>query len=248
MSEVNPKVTLVRCTPDSDELIASAAKLCYASKTDKILDQEKDKASDFIEKLIGLGHMSPIEHVAFTFYLEGISRTMTHQLVRHRIASYSQRSQRYVKHNEFDYIMPPAFSGKSTEIDGKEVKAEEYYHETMDLIAERYKVLNQMLGDKGESSNEDARYILPNACETKIFMTMNARELIHFFEERTCQRAQWEIRGVAEEMLRIAREHSPALFSKIGPKCIRHKSCPEGEKTCGKHIEMKEKYLSDSNR
>ena len=157
--------------------------------------------------------MSPIEHVAFTFYLEGISRTMTHQLVRHRIASYSQRSQRYVKHNEFDYIMPPALSGKSTEIDGCEVKAEQYYHETMELIAERYKVLNQMLGDKGESSNEDARYILPNACETKIFMTMNARELIHFFEERTCQRAQWEIEGQGQHpahqvaVLRAAHGH-----------------------------------------
>lgn len=244
MPEVFPTVQLVRYTPDPEELVASAAKLCYASNTENILEQEQDKASGFIEKLMAMGHMSPIEHVSFTFYLEGISRTLTHQLVRHRIASYSQRSQRYVKHDEFDFIMPPKLKGKSIEIDGETVKAEDYYNETMEMIGERYKVLNKILGDKGESTNEDARYILPNACETKIFVTMNARELIHFFEERTCQRAQWEIRGVAEKMLMLAREKCPAVFNKIGPKCIRHKSCPEGQKTCGLYKEMREKYLN----
>lgn len=245
MPPVSPRVTLVRHTPDAAEVVASAAKLCYASDTSSILEQEPGKAEGFVRKLVEMGHMSPIEHASFTFYLEGVSRALTHQLVRHRIASYSQRSQRYVRHDEFDYIIPPDLEGKTVSDGEGEQDAVEYFKETMDMIARRYQALNKALGDRGESSNQDARYALPNACETKIFVTMNARELIHFFEERLCMRAQWEIRAVAGEMLRLARKAAPALFGGRGPKCVRIGHCPEGKMTCGKCAEMKKLYQDE---
>lgn len=242
--QVTPKVTLVRHSPDPEQLLAAAAKLCYASETDTLLEQDKESAGKFIALLKKLGHLSPIEHATFTFYIEGVSRAMTHQLVRHRLASYSQRSQRYVGHADFEYVCPPQFEGKTVDVDGKQVDAVEYFAETMAMIGQRYKVLNQALGAKGESSNEDARYVLPNACETKIFVTMNARELLHFFEERCCMRAQWEIRGVAEEMLRQAKEALPAVFEGAGPKCVKLDKCPEGKMTCGQFTQMKERYAA----
>ena len=167
---------------------------------------------------------------------------MTHQLVRHRIASYSQRSQRYVSHQNFDYVVPPQFQGKTVEVEGQTQDAQEFYRETMELIGKRYGILQQALGAQGEKSNEDARYVLPNACETKIFVTMNARELWHFLEERLCQRAQWEIRGVAEQMLQQLRQACPAIFDPVGPKCIRQKACPEAKLTCGKYQQIKQLY------
>ena len=112
----------------------------------------------------------------------------------------------------------------------------------MEILGERYRRLNRALGEAGESSNEDARYVLPNACETKIFVTMNARELIHFLEQRLCARSQWEIRSVAEMMLALARKACPSVFNYVGPKCIRHGGCPEGKMTCGRYKEMVEKY------
>lgn len=242
MGRVTAKVTLVRCTGTPDELIASAAKLCYAAETGEILEQDPEGAGKFVAMLSRMGHLSPIEHAAFTFYIEGVSRAMTHQLVRHRIASYSQRSQRYVRHAAFDYVIPPQIDGKTVKTENGEIDASEFFAETMDIIAERYSLLNQALGDKGEKSNEDARYVLPNACETKIFVTMNARELLHFFEERLCQRAQWEIRGVADRMLELSKQEAPAVFGGVGPKCVRLGKCPEGKMTCGKFAEMKEKY------
>jgi thymidylate synthase (FAD) len=242
MARVHAKITLVRYTENPDELIASAAKLCYATDTSDILEQEPAESEKFVAMLRRLGHLSPIEHASFTFYLEGVSRALTHQLVRHRLASYSQRSQRYVAHEEFDYVVPPQIEGKQVEDGGKAVDAVAYFDETMKIIAERYKKLNEALGRKSESSNEDARYVLPNACETKIFVTMNARELLHFIEERTCSRAQWEIRGVANRMLEILKEKSPAVFDGCGPKCVRLGHCPEGKMTCGKSAEMKERY------
>lgn len=242
MPAVTPRVILVRHTPMPEELIASAAKLCYASKTEAILEQEHDKAAGFVEQLAAMGHMSPIEHVVFTYYLEGVSRALTHQLVRHRIASYSQRSQRYVGHAAFDYIIPPRLEGKTVETENGPVDAVAYFEQTMELIAARYRALNAALGNTGESSKEDARYVLPNACETKIFVTMNARELVHFLEERLCMRAQWEIRAVAEQMLRLAQEACPAVFAGRGPKCVRMNVCPEGKMTCGHFAHMKAKF------
>ena len=247
MESVQATVTLVRHSPQADELIASAAKLCYAENTEDILAQNKASAGKFVKLLKKLGHMSPIEHAVFTFYIEGVSRAMTHQLVRHRLASYSQRSQRYVGHDEFDYVVPPQFDGKSVRTDDGQIPAGDYFRETMEIIAQRYRKLNESLGATGESSNEDARYVLPNACETKIFVTMNARELLHFFEERLCRRAQWEIRFVAEKMLELLKAELPAVFTGAGPKCVRLGRCPEGKMTCGRYAEMVEKYAERKN-
>lgn len=241
-NEVKAKVTLVQHTPNPQQVIASAGKLCYASDTTDILDDNQAESDRFISMITRLGHLSVLEHVSFTFYIEGVSRAMTHQLVRHRLASYSQRSQRYVSHHSFDYIVPPQLAGKTISIDGKNTCAVEYYRQAMDTISEMYNNLSQALGDKGEKSNEDARYVLPNACETKIIMTMNVRELLHFLQERLCYRAQWEIRSVAEQMLVILREILPAVFNLAGPKCVTAGKCPEGKLSCGKFNEVTAKY------
>lgn len=245
MGSVKTKVVLIRATDEAGGLIASAGKLCYAHDSGKVFQTNSNDSSQFVQKLMQMGHESPIEHVVFTFYIEGVSRAMTHQLVRHRLASYSQRSQRYVDHNEFHYVVPPRLQGKTVEIDGESIDAVAYFEQTMDLIAERYAKLQEALGHKGEKSNEDARYVLPNACETKILMTMNARELLHFFEERLCVRAQWEIRSTAEQMLGLARGVCPSLFARIGPKCIRLGGCPEGMGSCGNYEGIRRKYDPD---
>ncbi len=241
---VEPRVTLVQHTERPDEIIAAAARLCYAADTEGLLEQGAEKARELVARLQRMGHHSPLEHASFTFYLEGVSRALTHQLVRHRIASYSQRSQRYVRHDAFDYIIPPQLEGITVRENGREVDAIEYFEETMDLIAERYAALNDALGRTGERSNEDARYVLPNACETRIFVTMNARELLHFFAERLCLRAQWEIRRVANMMLDAARQVAPAAFQGAGPKCIPMGRCPEGRMGCGRYAEMVKRYGS----
>jgi len=239
---VEPHVRLVQHTERPDEVIASAARLCYADSTEGLLEASPGEAAALVRRLNAMGHHSPLEHASFTFYLEGVSRVLTHQLVRHRIASYSQRSQRYVAHDQFDYIIPPQLEGHTVTADGREVDAVDYFAETMGIIGERYAALNDALGRTGERSNEDARYVLPNACETKIFVTMNARELLHFFAERLCQRAQWEIRRVAEMMLEQAQPVAPAALQGAGPKCIRLGHCPEGKMTCGRYTEMKQRY------
>jgi thymidylate synthase (FAD) len=242
MNEVLPTVELVRATPHSAEVIASAARLCYASDTDGLFGDDSGDADKLVRQLIRRGHLSPLEHASFTFYIQGVSRAMTHQLVRHRIASYSQRSQRYVTHDEFDYVVPPRLHGKKVVQDGAEVDAVEYYRDTMALIAARYAALNDALGRSGESSNEDARYVLPNACETKIVVTMNARVLLHFFSERLCNRAQWEIRAVAEQMRALVAAECPEVFRTAGPKCLPLHGCPEGPASCGRYAEMVERY------
>jgi thymidylate synthase (FAD) len=238
MPRVQAKVTLVRATPDADRLVASAAKLCYAGDAATVWGDGGD-AESFVERLADMGHMSPLEHASFTFYIEGVSRAMTHQLVRHRIASYSQRSQRYVAHDAFDYVAPPRLEGRTVRDGDREVDAVAYFAETMDLLAERYGKLNEALG----GAREDARYVLPNACETKIVATMNARELLHFLAERLCLRAQWEIRGVAEQMVARLKAEAPALFRRAGPKCIALGRCPEGRLTCGRFGEVRARYL-----
>ncbi|MEA3226911.1 MAG: FAD-dependent thymidylate synthase [Planctomycetota bacterium] len=246
MGRVRTKVTLIRATHESEELIASAAKLCYAHNTERIFHSDSNNAGEFVQKLMRMGHASPVEHAVFTFFVEGVSRAMTHQLVRHRLASYSQRSQRYVDHDGFDYIVPSQFEGKTVEIDGEQVDAVSYFEQTMAMIAERYDKLKDAIRSKGEESNEEARYVLPNACETKILVTMNARELLHFFEERLCMRAQWEIRELADEMLRLIKEVCPALFGGVGPKCVRLRSCPEGPKSCGTYEQIRKRYTGAS--
>ena len=247
MGQVKPTVKLIKATAQPAEVISAAGKLCYATDCTNITEQNEQEADKFVNMIMGIGHMSIFEHAVFTFYIEGVSRAMTHQLVRHRLASYSQRSQRYVNHDSFDYIIPPQLQGKKVEVDGQKQDAVEYFTETMATIAEHYSRLNKALGSQGEKSNEDARYVLPNACETKIFVTMNARELIHFLEERTCLRAQWEIRSVADQILKILRREIPVVFNKIGPKCVRAKRCPEGKMTCGNYQDIIEKYSTEQS-
>lgn len=237
MPESKLKVVLLRHTQEPEEAVALAAKLCYSPSNLEDL-QEKVETKDqkgFVEKLVKMGHMSPIEHVTFTFGIEGISRACSHQLVRHRLASYSQQSQRYVKaggDEGFNFIIPPSVvrAGKK-----------DWFIEKMEHVQMWYDELVEALGDKGEKSNEDARFLLPNAAETKIIVTMNARELLHFFRQRCCNRAQWEIRRMAEEMLKLAKEAAPTIFKTSGPGCVSG-PCTEGEMTCGKIKEVREKY------
>ncbi|HBH61738.1 MAG TPA: FAD-dependent thymidylate synthase [Nitrospiraceae bacterium] len=239
MPEAKLKVILLRHTPNPEETVAMAAKLCYSpsnitSLKDKI--EAKDQKS-FVGKLIEMGHMTPIEHPTFTFAIEGISRACSHQLVRHRLASYSQQSQRYVSEEAgFDYVIPPVI---------KEDK--ELTRAFVAFMKEAQRTYNAMVKKlnekeiKGESANQDARFILPNAAETKIMVTMNARELLHFFRQRCCNRAQWEIRNMSEEMLRLVKKIAPIIFHKAGPGCL-YAPCPEGTYTCGKIREVRKKY------
>lgn len=237
MPEKNLHVELIAHTPLPEQVCALGAKLCYA-KADVAALREKISAQDqsaFLEKIMESGHLSVLEHATFTFAVEGVSRVLLAQLTRHRIASFSVQSQRYVSLAEtFSYIIPPAIKAL-----GEEAVAR--YQAQMDQMQAWYVEWQQQLGAKGEKSNEDARFVLPNACETRLIVTMNVRELMHFFELRCCMRAQWEIRGLAEEMLRLCKQAAPVLFANAGPDCVRGK-CPEGDKSCGKMQEIREKY------
>jgi len=258
MPESKLRVILLRYTPDPEETVAMAAKLCY-SPTDIESLKEKIKTKDqrtFVEKLVKIGHISPVEHASFTFAIEGISRACSHQLVRHRLASYSQQSQRYVskfkaqnskfkvqgsklKVQTFDYIIPPSIKN--------DTKARKIFEKFMLEAQKTYDLLLKRLNEKGitgEAATQDARFVLPNATETKIMVTMNARELLHFFRQRCCYRAQWEIRQMAEEMLKLVKKVAPTIFAKAGPACLTA-SCPEGEYTCGRIEEVRKKYTSE---
>ena len=238
MPEAKLKVLLLRHTPEPENVVAMAAKLCYSASDVEGL-KEKIAAKDqkaFVEKLVSIGHMSPVEHVSFTFGIEGVSRACTHQLVRHRVASYSQQSQRYVKETEFDYVIP-----KTVRRDPALTKAFERY---MRQAQKAYDVIMDGLakqGITGEKAQQDARFLLPNAAETKIVVTMNARELLHFFRVRCCHRAQWEIRAMATEMLRLVKGVAPVIFKDAGPGCVTGK-CPEGKMTCGKAVQVRKKF------
>ncbi len=248
-------VTLITCTPNADKLVASAAKLCYAkSDIDTLMDNlTPEKVESFLTLLNDLGHSSPIEHASFTFGIEGVSRALLAQITRHRIASFSVQSQRYVDKSGFDYVIPPEIAA----ID----EAREEYIRAMEEDAEHYNSLRNILIKKhvqvflseGKSenealklaekkANEDARFVLPNSCDTKIIMTMNVRSLHNFFSLRCCNRAQWEIRELACKMLKLVKAEAPLLFSKAGPGCLRGK-CQEGSYTCAKAAEVREKLL-----
>jgi thymidylate synthase (FAD) len=239
MSEATLKVILLKHTPHPEETVAMAAKLCYSPSDITSLKEkiEKKDQKAFVERLTSMGHMTPIEHSSFTFAIEGISRACSHQLVRHRLASYSQQSQRYVSEEAgFDYIIPPVIK------DDKELK--KTFTSFMKEAQKAYNLMVMKLnekGVKGESANQDARFILPNAAETKIMVTMNARELLHFFRQRCCNRAQWEIRHMSEEMLKLVKKIAPTIFHKAGPGCL-FAPCPEGDYTCGKIREVRKKY------
>lgn len=252
-------VELLRYTPDGEKLIASAAKLCYSSVGIKEIEDnlEDEKIESFLSMLMDLNHESPIEHLSFTFGVEGVSRTLSHQLVRHRIASYSQQSQRYVRLDQFEYIVPPAIENnlqaKGIFIKTMEADQKSYDEISEILYKEHYdKHISEGLKEKQAKSKaekeaiEDARYVFPNACETKIVFTMNARTLLNFFRLRCCNRAQWEIRQLAIEMLNLVKEVYPTVFQKAGPGCVNG-PCPEGNMTCGKIVEVREFFRGKGN-
>lgn len=240
--EAQLKVMLVSYSPEPEKTVSAAARLCYSpTDAEGLLSKvEGNDQRDFLEKLTAVGHLSPVEHSSFTFVVEGISRACSHQLVRHRLASYSQQSQRYVNEKEFDYLMPP-----SIQEDG-EMRA--LFEKTMKDIQQSYSYFADRLVQKGystESAREDARFVLPNATETKIMITMNARELLHFFRQRLCNRAQWEIRAMAYAMLKLVKPIAPTIFRHSGPPCVKGK-CPEGSRTCGKIEEVRALFFQNS--
>lgn len=238
-------VKLLAYTPHPERTVACAAKLCYsAAGIDTVMDGlTPEKTEDFLHMLAQLGHESPIEHASFTFGVEGVSRSLLAQLTRHRIASYSVQSQRYVKEAAFAFVVPP-------EIDNLPEAREEFlrameedaahYDRLASILQEKHKkaLLAQGMDEKQAARKaekmaiEDARFVLPNACATKLICTMNARELRNFFTHRCCNRAQWEIRALATEMLRLVKEVAPGLFEQAGPPCLRG-DCPEGKMSCG---------------
>lgn len=216
------EVRLIAHTPNPERVCAAAAWSTFSKKpaSHHIENLSDEKAHDILRRVVGYGHHSVIEHANFTFSIEGVSRVCTHQLVRHRLASYSQQSQRYVKFEEgADYVTPPSLKGDGLKL----------FEEAMKKAEESYKALL----DAGVKA-EDARFALPNASYTNIVVTMNARELIHFFHLRCCTRAQWEIREVADEMLKQVKKAAPVIFENAGASCDFYGFCPEGEFCCGK--------------
>lgn len=230
------RVELLSCTPNALSLIYAAFRQCYhagfvADMWPKLLagEIEREKQASFVRTVLESGHDSPVEHVSFSFAIEGISRACSHQLVRHRIASYSQQSQRYVT-DSMEYILPPAIA--------KIPEAKERFERFMDEVGEAYADLRDILVAHGRESkaNEDARFVLPQAAETKIVVTMNCRALLHFFNLRCCTRAQWEVRKMATRMLSLCQNELPAIFATAGARCEQLGYCPESAKfTCGKY-------------
>lgn len=243
------KVSLLGMTPNALAVIYAACRQCYsAERAEKIFSDAicgippQEEQERLVKQVIASGHESVIEHVSFTFAISGISRACSHQLVRHRIASFSQQSQRYVRADHFNYIIPPTIAAD------KELKA--LYEETMAELQRKYNMIVAKLekaGVKGEKARQDARFILPNACETRIVVTMNCRSLLNFFALRCCERAQWEIRALANEMLQICKEKLPAVFAEAGPKCEKLGYCPEGKRSCGR-MPPKEKVISGKGK
>ncbi len=248
------KVTLIAHTPEPEHLLASAARLCYSPATidDVMQGLTEEKTASFVDMLAEIGHESPIEHVSFTFGIEGVSRSLLAQLTRHRLASYSVQSQRYVREKMFEYVVPP-------EIEAIPEAAAEY-RKAMEEDQRHYESLTAMLKEKHlqdklaqgmeekaanraaeKQAIEDARFVLPNACTTKIMMTMNARSLMNFFHHRCCNRAQWEIRELARRMLALCLPVAPHLFKNAGPSCLTG-PCPEGKMSCGKMQEVRAAY------
>lgn len=250
------KVELLQHTPEPEKIIAAAAKLCYSSSgIDGILDGlDSEKTEKFLMRLMSMGHESPIEHVTFTFGIEGVSRSLLAQFTRHRLASYSVKSQRYVKEGQFEFITPPEIE-KIPEAKAAFLKAMDddvkAYNELADILFEKHyaDMLASGMDERAAKNSaekkaiEDARYVLPNACETKMIATLNARSLINFFHHRCCERAQWEIRELACRMLALVKEVAPTLFAKAGPRCVNG-PCPEGAMSCGKMLEKREQFAA----
>ena len=250
-------VKLLTYTKDCEKIVAAAAKLCYSSAgIDDICEKLDDESTaSFLNRLASMNHESPFEHMSFTFGIEGVSRSLLAQITRHRLASYSVKSQRYVKEGSFAYVVPPYIE------DNKEAK--EIYIKAMEDDQKTYDKLTEILFDKHydrlikegktekeakltaeKTAIEDARFVLPNACETKIVATFNARSLFNFFNHRCCTRAQWEIKALADEMLKLVKEVAPTVFADCGPRCVSG-PCPEGAKSCGRRAEMIKYYKGE---
>lgn len=242
MPEVKLNVVLLEMTQNPIDIIYAACRQCYSAKFAGDIVQEKkedqNKKEEFIKKVASSGHESPMEHVKFTFAIEGVSRALTHQLVRHRVASYSQQSQRYVKANDFNYITPPSIAENKI-LNDKFVRIMEdiqkSYNEFLELFKEK--------GESGEKVNQDARFVLPQAIETKIVVSMNCRELLHFFAQRSCNRAQWEIRALSNRMLEICKKNLPAVFGNAGSICVKLGYCPESAQFSCRKYPLKEEII-----
>ncbi len=247
-------VKLLAYTPAPERAVACAAKLCYAAADiDTVMDGLTDeKAGSFLDMLTEIGHESPIEHASFTFGIEGVSRSLLAQITRHRLASYSVQSQRYVKESSFEFVVPPeiaAIPEARREFLMAMEEDQRHYEKLSELLQRKHETefLAEGLCEKEarrkaeKKAIEDARFVLPNACATKLICTMNARSLMNFFTHRCCNRAQWEIRELAVEMLKLVREAAPNMFRKAGPPCLRG-SCPEGKMSCGKMSRVRESF------
>jgi len=243
MGRQTRKVRLLVHTPDPDRTVAMGSRLCYSDEgIDEVAERIRRKdQTKYIERLMSYGHLSPVEHASFTFGIEGVSRSLLAQITRHRLASFSVKSQRYVgsveeEGNVFGYILPPAIEAL-----GEQEAAE--FDRQMGQIQAWYNGWVQKLQDAGQGTDafEDARFVLPNAAETKLIVTMNARELMHFFQLRCCNRAQWEIREMAWQMLEQVREVAPALFCNAGPSCVDG-PCPEGKMSCRRMEEVRARH------
>ena len=250
------EVKLLAYTPQPEKTVACAAKLCYAAADiDTVYEGlTEEKTASFLEMLNSIGHESPIEHASFTFGIQGVSRSLLAQITRHRIASYSVQSQRYVKENAFEFVLPPeieAIPAAKEEFLRAMEEDQKHYENLTALLKEKHKRELLAQGEDEKSANrkaekkaiEDARFVLPNACATKMICTMNARSLLNFFTHRCCNRAQWEIRALAVEMLKEVKAVAPHIFEKAGPPCLRG-NCPEGKMSCGKMKEVRERFAS----
>ncbi len=250
------KVILLNHTKEPEKLVAAAAKLCYSgSDITTVYDGlTPEKTQSFLELLSSLGHESPIEHCTFTFGIEGVSRSLLAQITRHRIASFSVQSQRYVKENNFSFVTPPAIQQDKELLaifNNSMNDSIESYNALADRLTKLYTTENIANGmsEKAASSAaqkkaiEDARFVLPNAADTQMIVTFNARSLLNFFRHRCCNRAQWEIHAVADEMLKLVYKVAPSIFKDAGPPCI-NKPCPEGKMTCKQINQVRERYRS----
>ncbi len=250
------EVKLLAYTPQPEKTVACAAKLCYAAADiDTVYEGlTEEKTASFLEMLGSIGHESPIEHASFTFGIQGVSRSLLAQITRHRIASYSVQSQRYVKENAFEFVLPPeieAIPAAKEEFLRAMEEDQKHYENLTALLKEKHRRELLAQGEDEKSANrkaekkaiEDARFVLPNACATKMICTMNARSLLNFFTHRCCNRAQWEIRALAVEMLKEVKAVAPHIFEKAGPPCLRG-NCPEGKMSCGKMKEVRERFAS----
>lgn len=221
------KVTLTECTPDPVLSIERAASNCY--------DSQPTNDGKIMKSCYSSGHQSVLEFADFTFHVEGISRAASHQLVRHRPASYAQRSQRFVNENGFEYIVPDSIKNND--------KAFRYFKNVMAFANSAY---NRLI-EKFNIPKEDARSVLPSACATTIEVKMNGRELIHFCNERLCSRAQNEIRELAKQMKKCVAEYNEecATFAQfLVPKCYAHAKYPfcTERNSCGLAPKLKDVY------